>query len=199
MALVYPNAGIDRLWAGALKASLKRAPLVAFLRARGLPVAARGPARDSDDLTHATMYLLARGLQRHCRALGCDLHEAQRALVGQTACQVAYGLAAFVDERQAWRVAALVSATKQLASRLNLLAAAGIAAAAAREFSKNIQSSNIWAGSIGSLAAAAVGANCDADIEQLAARISAALARQHVFSALESPADCFPERQLSLV
>ena len=60
------------------------------------------------------------------------------------------------------------------------------AAAAAREFSKNIKSSDIWTGSIGSLAASAVKTNSQADVEQLAARISAHpvdyVAQEHVLS-----------------
>ena len=180
MAVVYPNPKIVRHWAGALQASLRRSPLEGFLRFRGLPVASRGATRDTDNLINATMYLLGKGLATHASAQNLVLDEAQQSSVGQMACQICYALAVLIGEPQAWRVAALVSATQQLLPQVKLLAAASSAATAANHFTHSLRDTGGSEGKLGGLAVAAVQANSEAIIEELTLVVDETLAQQQI-------------------
>jgi hypothetical protein len=133
MAVVFPDERIAQLWNGALQASLRRAPLETFLRSHILKVASRGPARDTDNISRAALLILRTALGRRdgkARALSV----AQCEFIGQVNCCVCESLAALIEEPRSWRVAALVSTTQLMRPSLGLLAAAKLAAAAAREF-----------------------------------------------------------------
>jgi hypothetical protein len=137
MGIVYPSKAVACRWDGALQARLRRAPLEAFLRARGIVPAARGVAQDSDDLVRATVLIVETGV-----ALYADHEEAlafrQRAAVGHVACLVSRALAEQIARPDAWRIAALVSAARLLTPWIGLNAAAMASASAARQFQKEV-------------------------------------------------------------
>ena len=133
MSVVFPDERIAQLWNGALEASLRRAPLEAFLRSHALKVASRGPARDTDNISRAALLVLRMAMERRdagARALSL----AQCVFLGQLNGRVCESLAALIEEPRCGRVAALVSTTQLLRPILGLLAAAKLAATAAREF-----------------------------------------------------------------
>jgi hypothetical protein len=175
MAILIPNATISRRWAGALQASIQRAPLEQFLRSRGLSVAARGPAQDSDNITRSCVYMLDKGLQAYSRDASAALGERQMPVMGQLACKVCFSLAMLIGEPQAWRVPALVGAAQLLSKHTNLVAAAGISAAAARDFTTR---SFLPADptDLGPRAAAAVARNDESEIHEMAKLIARYLA-----------------------
>jgi hypothetical protein len=133
MAVVFPDERIAHLWNGALQASLRRAPLEAFLRAHDLKVASRGPARDTDNISRAALLVLRMALERR-DAKARALNLPQCAFIAQVDCCLCESMAVLIEEPHSWRVAALVSTTQFMRSSLGLLAAATLAAAAAREF-----------------------------------------------------------------
>ena len=188
MIILTPNATIARHWTGALQASLRRSPLESFLRFRSLPVANRGPARDTDNLTHASMYILGKGLASYYRAFGRTLDDVQQALIGRMACQMCFGVAALIGEPQSWRVAALLSTTQQLSPQNTLLAAARRAAAAADEFTQHVGDASGDSGDIGALASAAIRSNSEPVVEQIAGLIHESLASRYDIPAASSSA-----------
>jgi hypothetical protein len=132
MAVVFPDEKIAQHWNGALQASLRRAPLEAFLRSHSLKVASRGPARDTDNISRAALLVLRMAMERR-DAKARTLSMAQCAFIGQVNCCVCESVATLIEEPRSWRVAALVSTTQLMRPGLGLLAAAKLAATAARE------------------------------------------------------------------
>jgi hypothetical protein len=121
--------------------------------------------------------MLDKGLEMHAHIWGSTLHADQQSCVGRTACSVTYRLAALIGDHQSWRVAALVSTAHQLARRLDRLAAAKVAAAAAHEFTCGIaHKDHRDADDVGALAARAVDSNNEALVENLALIIARRLA-----------------------
>jgi hypothetical protein len=175
MAILIPNATISRRWAGALQASIQRAPLERFLRSRGLPVAARGPARDSDNIARSCVYLLEKGLQAYSQDGTALLNGRQMPVMGQAACQVCFSLAMLIGEPQAWRVPALVGAAQILSKHTDLVAAATVSAAVARDFTSRL---NLSADpkDLGPRAASAVARNDEPEVNEMAKLIALLLA-----------------------
>jgi hypothetical protein len=160
VALVFPNERIAQHWNGALQASLKRAPLEAYLRSRNLKVAGRGPARDSDNISRATLWMLRTAMGRIAdRTQALSL--VQCGFIGQVACCVCDGLAALIGEPRSWRVAALVSTTQLMPRSLGLLGAATLAANSARQFTRRSVDSSDALQRIGQIAATAIAKNSD--------------------------------------
>lgn len=171
MAIVFPDETIAQHWNGALQASLKRAPLEEFLRCRGLKVAPRGSARDSDNISRATLFILAsavgfRAAERQA------LSAPQFAFIGQATCSVCDGLASLIGEPRSWRVAALVSTTQLMPRNLRLFAAASVGAIAAREFASRSQNLVDEFYQMGQMASESVARNSELLIQQLRVRIS---------------------------
>lgn len=132
MSIVFPDERTAQRWNGALEESLKRQPLESFLRSKGLKVAPRGPARDSDNISRAALFVLRMAVARLPETQ--PLSSVQCVFVGQATCCICDSLAALIKEPRAWRVAALVSTTQLMPRSVGLLAAANLAATAAREF-----------------------------------------------------------------
>jgi hypothetical protein len=133
MTVIFPDERIAQLWNGALEASVRRAPLESFLRSHALKVASRGPARDTDNIARAALLVLRPAMER-LDAGARSLSSAQCVFLGQLNCCVCESLAALIEEPRCWRVAALVSTTQLLRPTLGLLAAAKLAATAARVY-----------------------------------------------------------------
>jgi hypothetical protein len=167
MAILIPNATITRRWAGALQASMQRAPLERFLRSRGLPVAARGPAQDSDNIARTCVYVLEKGIGFYFRDGAAALSGSQMPIIGQVACKVCFNLAMLIAEPQAWRVPALVGAAQLLSRHTDLAAAASISAAAARYFTSQ-SCLPLDPSDLGPRASSAVGRNDECEIDEVA-------------------------------
>jgi hypothetical protein len=167
MAILIPNATITRRWAGALQASMQRAPLERFLRSRGLPVAARGPAQDSDNIARTCIYVLDKGIGFYFCDGAAALSGQQMPIVGQVACKVSFNLAMLIAEPQAWRVPALVATAQLLSRHTDLAAAAGISAAAARDFTSQ-SCLPLDPSDFGPRASSAVSRNDECEIDEVA-------------------------------
>lgn len=175
MSILIPNATISHRWAGALQASMQRAPLERFLRSRGLPVAARGPAQDSDNIARTCVYLLDKGLGAYAHDAVVALFGPQMPVMGQVACTVCFSLGLLIGEPQAWRVPALVGAAQLLSRHTSLVAAASISAAAARDFTSRscLPADRI---DLGPRAASAVARNDECEVDEVAKLIARCLA-----------------------
>ncbi len=171
MAIVFPDERIAQHWNGALQASLRRAPLEEFLRSRSLKVAPRGPARDSDNISRATLFMLASAVGWRAAEMQ-GLSPTQCAFVGQATCCVCDGLAALIGEARSWRVAALVSVTQLMPPSLRLFAAASVGAVAAREFASRSRELVDEFQQMGQMASESVARNSELLIQQLRVRIS---------------------------
>ncbi|MEA3138751.1 MAG: hypothetical protein QOK23_920 [Gammaproteobacteria bacterium] len=167
MAILIPNSTITRRWAGALQASMQRAPLERFLRSRGLHVAARGPAQDSDNIARTCVYVLDKGVGFYFRDGAAALSGLQMPIIGRVACQVCFNLGLLIAEPQAWRVPALVGTAQLLSRHTDLAAAASISAAAARDFTSK-SCLPLDPSDLGPRASAAVGRNDEGEIEEVA-------------------------------
>jgi hypothetical protein len=175
MAILIPNATITRRWAGALQASMQRAPLERFLRSRGLPVAARGPAQDSDNIARTCLYVLDKGIRFYFLDGAAALSGPQMPLIGQVACKVCFNLAMLIAEPQAWRVPALVGTAQLLSRHIDLAAAASISAAAARDFTSQ-SCLPLDPSDLGPRASSAVGRNDECEIDEVAKLMARLLA-----------------------
>jgi len=133
-----PSEVVARRWNGALQARLRRAPLEEFLRVRDLKIAPAGAARDTDNLVHATVFMVDAGVRIYSHSHEDALDERQHAQVAEAACMVSHSLAALIGEPAAWRIAALVGAAQLLNPWIGLNAAAYAAAAAAQRFSEEL-------------------------------------------------------------
>ncbi len=175
MTILIPNATISRRWAGALQASIQRAPLERFLRSREIPVATRGPAQDSDNIARTCVYILDKGLGAYSHDAVAALFEPQMSVMGQLACTVCFSLGLLIGAPQAWRVPALVGAAQLLSRHTSLTAAAGISAAAARAFTSR---SCVPADrtDLGPRAASAVLGNEESEVHEVAKLIASCLA-----------------------
>jgi hypothetical protein len=109
--------------------------LEAFLRSRGLPFVSEGDAQVTDNVTTATMAIVAPGLQLYTAHGQRHLNRLQLEDVAQMTCAVSDGLAELIHEPHSWRIAALVSAAQLLRSHIGLTPAAHLSAAIARSFS----------------------------------------------------------------
>jgi hypothetical protein len=94
-----------------------------------------GDARVTDNLACGGIYLVDGALNAFMLESRGTLTLSQHPVVGQIACAVSHGLAALIQEPNAWRIAALVSTARVLSPYSGLAAAAHIAAAAARDYS----------------------------------------------------------------
>jgi hypothetical protein len=138
MGILYPSKVVASRWHGALEARLRRAPLEAFLRTRGLEVAAVGASRDTDNLVRATACLVTGGLELYFNRRSEGLAYHQRPVVAHVACLVSLALAQQIYEPDLWRNAALVSSTKVLSSWIGMNAASLVSVTATREFQGQI-------------------------------------------------------------
>jgi hypothetical protein len=171
MSVVFPKEKIARRWRGALQASLRRAPLEAFLRFRALKVASRGPARDTDNICRATIFILHSPLATFAEPPDA----AQRAIVGQLACSICDTLARLIEEPGASRVAALVSAAKLMPRAQGLVASGSRAATAAPGHGSQSPMSMAESQWMGQIAAQAVVHNSDVFLQQFSAHAVALL------------------------
>ncbi len=169
MAIVFPPAKIARHWNGALDSSRKRAPLVEFLRHRGLKVAQPGPGRNSDNISRATLFIVNRALRV---GIGDKqaLNPAQRLNVGQTACCICDCLASMIGDPNCWRVAALVSGTQLISSGSNLSNSANAAAISAQQFKQSTMGSGCIKTQL--LAAQAIVSNLDEKLQELTTHVA---------------------------
>jgi hypothetical protein len=124
MGIVYPNETIARRWDGALQARLRRAPLEAFLRGRGIDPAPVGAAQDTDNLVRATVTIAEAGLLTFFADREEGLRTSQQAIVGHVTCLVSRTAAQLILQPEAWRTVALVSIARVLAPWIGLNAAA---------------------------------------------------------------------------
>jgi hypothetical protein len=125
---------------------LRHSPLEAFMRLRGLRWVVSGDTRITDNLAGATIYVLNRALDSAPGGRAATLSATRHPGVGQIACTVSANLALLIQEPTYWRTAALVATARLLEKSVGLSAAAHIAAAAAREYSVVIGSSEPEAG-----------------------------------------------------
>ena len=174
MTILIPNATISRRWAGALEASIQRAPLERFLRSRGLPVAVRGPAQDSDNIARTCVYIVDKGLGVYNHDAVAALFEPQMSVMGQVACTVCFSLGQLIGAPQAWRVPALVGAAQLLSRHTSLVAAASISAAAARAFTSSSLPAERT--DLGPRASSAVVRNDENEVDEVAQLIARYLA-----------------------
>lgn len=192
MAILFPDEKIARLWQGALEASLKQAPLEEFLRVRAIKVAARGPARHSDNISRATLFLMAATLEEPISE-GRHVSPSQYAFVGRATCCVCEGLAVLIGQPRSWRVAALVSTTQLMPRSLVLLDAAKRGALAVRQFASLSQSLSADFREISLMASAAVIGNTDALLQQfrlhIRSRIDNAAGLSSITAASNSKSD----------
>ncbi|MDP9011703.1 MAG: hypothetical protein M3O41_03405 [Pseudomonadota bacterium] len=137
MTVLFPSKKIALRWNGALEARLRRAPLESFLQTRGLKCALSGPSQITDNLASAIIFLVDKGITAYGTDRG-PFPAARYAVVGQIACAVSRGLAALVLEPASWRIAGLVGTARLLAPFTGLDAAAHLAAAAARDYSRTL-------------------------------------------------------------
>jgi hypothetical protein len=115
------------------------------------------------------------------KGLGAFFHDGAPALsgpqmpvMGQVACTVCFSLAMLIGEPQAWRVPALVGAAQLLSRHTNLIAAASISAAAARNFtSRSCVPTDPT--DLGPRAATAVSRNDECEIDEVAKLIARCL------------------------
>lgn len=168
MAIVFPSKAIAQQWDGALQASLKRARLERFLRTRDLKVAPRGPARDSDNICRAALFILRAPLAGRTSLLS----EPQWQLIGHLTCNICDRLAKLIEEPQSWRVAALVGTAQLLFRDLGLSVAANFAAVTAREYHSGM---GRWCGQLAEVSDAAADAVAENN-EQLIQRVRADVA-----------------------
>ena len=173
MTILFPSQKIAQHWDGALQASLRQARLEVFLRSRGLKVAPRGAARDSDNICRATLFLLRGPLAPVMQSLS----EAQYRLIGQMTCAICDRLASLIEAPSSWRVAALVSTAQLLGRNWGILAAANFAAASAREYYGGSVEQDSVVGRAATMAADAVTENSDMLINELIAQVLNILAR----------------------
>jgi hypothetical protein len=138
MGIVYPSKNVALRWEGALKARLRRVPLEKFLRARALTPAPAGISQDSDNLVRAAVLILEEGLERHFAQPDPQFALHQQASAALAACVVSVALAQEFSKPETWRTVALMSAAQSLSPFVGLNAAAFLAAAAARQFKKEI-------------------------------------------------------------
>jgi len=167
VTVIIPNAKIASRWNGALQARLKSAPLEAFLRSHGQKWVASGETRMTDNLACATIYLVGGGIGARGEGAPQTLSEAEHPAVGQLSCAVAADLALMIQEPTYWRTAALVATARILEKYIGLSAAAHVAAAAARDYSTDVNAGTLNA-EIATIARAVRGAVEDNADEQAA-------------------------------
>ena len=166
VTVIIPSAKIASRWNGALQARLRFSPLERFLRSRGQKWSASGNTRITDNLACATIHLIGESLRAGDAQTPTTLCVSQYSTVGEVACAVSSSLAALILEPAYWRSAALVATARLLEKQIGLSAAAHAAAAAARAYGGDADSSqNAAALHIGQAARSAVESNADADAE----------------------------------
>jgi hypothetical protein len=129
MSIVYPSEEISRRWYGALERRLRQSPLDAFLTMHQMTPAPSGPARVSDNLSLATIFLV--------ESISCGLDTTvvpEDSFEGALACAVSHGLAATIGEISEWRGAALASASHVLTRRWGREIALQLSAGAVHEY-----------------------------------------------------------------
>jgi hypothetical protein len=177
MALVIPSAAITRHWSGALPARLRRAPLERFLRSRGLEVTNTGAAKDSDNVTRATVSIVRAGLTVYFQGTEDSLAAYQHGVVALIACSISRAVAHLIQEPASWRIAALVSGAHLLQPWIGLTAAAIASASATREFTATLGDSVLGADpQVGDMASHAVSRNDAASFAAVTAAVSLRLA-----------------------
>ncbi len=133
MTLIYPSQCKTHHWNGALQARLTRAPLEQFLVTQHLKLAA-GSHRDSDNIARATVLIIECGLKEYFHSREEGLAEPQHAAIGRLACVVSRAAAALIQEPDAWRIPALLSAARLLTPWIGLNPAACASASSIHEF-----------------------------------------------------------------
>lgn len=116
---------------------MRRAPLENFLRLRGVKCALTGPTQITDNLATGTIYFVERGLAAYQQTWG-HVPAIRHPVVGQLACAVSRGLASLIGETASWRIAGLVSTARLLAPTIGIEAAARVAASAARDYGRSL-------------------------------------------------------------
>ncbi|MEA3150547.1 MAG: hypothetical protein QOD56_1486 [Gammaproteobacteria bacterium] len=177
MALLIPNEAIASRWRGAREARLRQAPLEIFLRSRGEPYASGGASDLSKNIAAAVVLFATAGLTSYRKHQARALNETQHKLLARATCAMSEGLATLVQHPDAWRIAALVSTSRTLASLMTLERAAHFAAAAARDFSRDVETHEADVDDFGRTAAQAVRRNETARIDAVSALISRRLFR----------------------
>jgi hypothetical protein len=136
VGIVFPNEAITRRWNGALQARLRRVPLEAFLRARGIDPAPAGVAQDTDNLVRATVSIVEAGLAIFFEDRQEGLAASQQAIVGHVTCLVSRSAAQLILQPEAWRTVALVSIARVLTPWIGLNSAALASASYTRLFQR---------------------------------------------------------------
>jgi hypothetical protein len=134
MGIVFPSEAVASRWDGALQARLRRAPLEQYLKKRGIAPSPPGASQDSDNIARASVSIVEAGLKLYFKDRADGLAMDQEGTVGHLACLVSHELAELIGQPEAWRIAALVSATRLLTPWIGLNAAACASASAARGF-----------------------------------------------------------------
>ncbi len=143
MTVLIPNAKIASRWNGALQARLRYAPLERFLRSRGLKWMSSGETHITDNLASATIQLVGEAMNGCAGQAPAALPAAAHPIVGQVACAVTSAVALLIHEPNYWRTGSLVATARLLEKYIGLSAAAHLAAAAARDYSLDINAGTL--------------------------------------------------------
>jgi hypothetical protein len=186
MTLLVPKEAISRRWEGALQARLRRAPVEAFLRSHDIKVSVGGPAPLTDNLVHATVYLIEQSDRISAGHLAEHHHQV---LVVEIACSICEELASLICEPNCGRIAALVSAAQLLSRGIGVRPAAFRAAAAARAYWKKRQSRSLLPiiEAIGTQALTAIRTNHTHELQLAVRRIEECLSESRPFLLVEEP------------
>jgi hypothetical protein len=138
MGVLFPSAAIARRWDGALQAKMRRAPLEAFLRARGIVPATAGTSQDCDNVARATIWIIDEAIARYLEDHPEGLTAIQRGTIAHVCCVVGRALAESIAESGAWRIAALVSTAVLLGPRIGIKAAALASASTVRDYQRGL-------------------------------------------------------------
>jgi hypothetical protein len=176
MGIIFPSEAVAGRWEGALQARLRRAPLEQFLEKRGIIPSPPGASQDSDNIARASVSLVETGLKLYFEDRADALAMDQEGIVGRLACRVSHALAELICQPEAWRIAALVSATRLLTPWIGLNAAACASASAARGFQRGWRAAaSARDACISQLASASVLEGSTAALAELSAAIAALL------------------------
>jgi hypothetical protein len=139
MGIVYPSKAVARRWDGALQATLRRAPVEAFLRARSLLPAPAGVSQETDNLVRATVFIVEAGLNLYIADRQGGLALAQQSELVVAVCLVSMGLAQQFAQAAVWRTVALVSSAQLLSPCIGLNSAALLSAGVVRQFQQELK------------------------------------------------------------